>query len=249
MAERVKSQDDAEGRVKKKREMTAAEFIAERNADPEWVAAQRVREEAHALRGAKRKAAFEPVLLSIRSAGFPIDSIGDLVRVYAPLPKKLVAVLLEALPTFKDPALQEVIVRALGASYIPYDGKALTELFESTDNHSLRWAIGNSLSIGKMRGVGEWILDAVQRREYGTARQMLPLAAVRHNPPELANPILVSLIDDLPSHVALALAESGGEAEIEALQRQYEKSDGWVNKAIGQAIGVIQRRLQERSER
>ena len=233
--------------MKKKREITAAEFMAERNADPEWVAAQRVREEAHALRVAEGMAASEPVLVLIRAAGFPIDSIGAIVRVYAPLPKRLVAVLLEALPTLDHTSLQETIVRALGASYIRYDGRALTDLFETTDNDSLRWAIANTLSIGKMRGVGEWILDAVQRKEYGTARQMLSLAAVRHNLPELTNPILVSLLSDMPSHVALGLAESGGEAEIDALRSQYEKSDGWVKKAIGQAIDVIQRRLQERS--
>jgi hypothetical protein len=234
--------------VKKKREQTAAEFLAERNAVPEWVAAQRAREEAHALRVAAAKVALEPALLSIRSAGFPIESIDDLVRVYAPLPKRLVAILLETLPTLEDPSLQEAIVRPLGASYIEYDGRALTELFETTHNESLRWAIANTLSIGKMRNVGQWILDTVQKKEYGTARQMLPLAAVRHNPPELANPILVKLISDLPGHVALALAESGGKAEMEALQGQYEKVDGWVKKAIGQAIGVIQRRLQERRE-
>jgi len=232
--------------MKKKRDVTAAEFIAELQSDPTWVESERVREEARRIRAEELDAVCEPVLESLRAAGYPVDSIGHIAGAYAPLPKGMVDVLLAALSTVDEVRIQEGIVRALGASHIRYDGKFLTDLFEATTDDTLRWAIANTLSIGKMRGVGAWILDAVQRKDYGTARQMLPLAAVRHNPPEVANPILVALLSDLPGPVALGLAESGGESELVALRAQYEIAEGWERKAIGQAIGVVERRRQER---
>jgi hypothetical protein len=232
--------------MKKKRNMTVVEFVAERQSDPEWVESERVREEEHRTQRERLDASSEPILRSLRAAGYPVDVFDQIVRTYAPLPKGVVDVLLAALTKVDEVRIQEGIVRALGASHIRYDGRVLTELFEATDDHALRWAISNTLSVGKMRGAGAWILDAVQRKEYGTARQMLPLAAVRHNPPELANPILVALLSDMPGHVALGLAESGGESELAALRVQYELVEGWEKNTIGQAIDVIQRRLQER---
>lgn len=231
--------------MKKKRDVTAAEFLAERQADPKWVESERVRAETRGMRSEKFAAICAPLLTSLRAAGYPVDSLGDIARTYAPLPKSLVDVLLAALPTIPEVNIKEGIVRALGASRVRYDGRILTDLFEATDNDSLRWAIANTLSIGKMRGVGVWVLDAMQRKEYGTARQMLPLAAVRHNPPNVANPILLGLLTEMPGHVAMALAESGGESELAALQAQYEIAEGWTNRAIGQAIDVIRRRRQE----
>jgi hypothetical protein len=232
--------------MKKKRDRTAAELMAELKSDPKRVEAERVREEARRIRAAELDAISEPILESLRVAGYPVDSIYYIARTYAPLPKGVVDVLLAALSTVDEVRVQEGIVRALGASHIRYDGKILTDLFEATEDDALRWAIANTFSIGKMRGVGAWILDAVQRKDYGTSRQMLPLAAVRHNTPELANPILVALLSDMPGHVAMGLAESGGESELVALRAQYEIAEGWERKAIGQAIGVIERRKQER---
>ena len=75
---------------------------------------------------------------------------------------------------------------------------------------------------------------------------MLTLAAARTNPPDVVNPVLVRLLDELPGHAALALAETGGPGEVEALRGAYQRATGWEREQIGRTINIIARRHEER---
>lgn len=169
----------------------------------------------------------------------------ELATKYAPLPGPVVAVLLEWLPEARDTEVQEQVVRALGASGVAFDGDALVMLFRITESGTLRYAIANTLAQAPVRGVGTWLLKAVENPEYGTARQMLALAAARHNASAVANPVLVGLLAQIPGHAALALSETGGQNELEALEHVYANASGWVKQEIGRAISVVRRRLTE----
>jgi len=57
------------------------------------------------------------------------------------------------------------------------------------------------------------------------------LAAARTNPPDTANPVLLRLLDELPGHAALGLAESGTLSELPALERAYKSTTGWEREA------------------
>ena len=92
-------------------------------------------------------------------------------------------------------------------------------------------------------GINEWLIKAVQDRYTGDARQMLVLALARLVPSETACPILVSVFDDLPGHVSIALAEVGGAAELYAMQSRVDDLDGWQQKETLKAIRKIRRRL------
>lgn len=229
----------------KRKSKSAADFLAELNADPEHVARRNAQEDARVLREAEIRTVIQPLLEQLLAAGYPVASLDTLVTSYEPLPAPVVALLLDWLPEVNDTAVQEQIVRALGASAVPFDGDPLVALFDSTDSGAVRYAIANTMAQAPVRGVGPWVLKAVQDPNYGTAREMLALAAARHNAATVANPVLVGLLDQIPGHAALALAETGHRHELEVLERKYAAASGWVKQEIGRAMSVIQRRLAE----
>ncbi len=136
--------------------------------------------------------------------------------------------------------------RALGAAREEFDAGPLVHLFERSDSPTLRWAIANTLAETRPAGLRDWLIRALQDRHYGKAREMLALAAARTNPPEVVNRVLVRLLDELPGHAALALAETGGPRELDALRRAYAGATGWEREQIGRTINMIERRDEER---
>jgi hypothetical protein len=71
---------------------------------------------------------------------------------------------------------------------------------------------------------------------------MLLLALARIAPRDVANPVLLRHLDEMPGHVALGLAESGGMAEAEALRHKATREKGWVRKELQRAIRRIEKR-------
>jgi hypothetical protein len=118
----------------------------------------------------------------------------------------------------------------------------LTRLFETTKSESLRWAIANTLSCTQPEGVQEWILRSVQDGAYGKGREMLAIALARLLPADVANPVLVSLLGDLPVHAAAGLAVSGTRNELAALQSAYDRAKGLTKKQMAKSIKAIERR-------
>lgn len=229
----------------KRKVKNATDFLAELNADPDHVARRRAQEDVRLLRDAEVKTVTQPLLDQLAATGYQAASLEAVVSLYAPLPHPVVALLLEWLPKVKDTAVQEQIVRALGASAVPFEGDALVMLFRSTASDALRYAIANTMAQAPVQGVGSWALQAVQNADLGTSQQMLALAVARHNPATVANPVLVSLLGRMPGHAALALAETGGQPELAALEAGYARTNGWERQEIGRAMSVIRRRLVE----
>lgn len=229
----------------KRKAKSAADFLTELNADPDYVASRDIQEGARALREAQIRSASQPLLEELMAAGYPLTSLAELLTRYAPLPAAIVDILLDRLAEMQDPAVQEQIVRALGASAVPIPAEQLIMLFRTTESNGLRYAIANTMAQAEVQGAGAWLLEAVRNPGFGVARQMLALAVARRAPRVLANPILVGLLDDLPGHAALALAESGEQQEVRALEVKYPTASGWEKQEIGRAISVIRRRLAE----
>jgi hypothetical protein len=129
---------------------------------------------------------------------------------YAPLSPQIVQVLLKWLPRVEPDRCKGPLIGALGTAGEPFDGRPLVECFERDKYDSLlRWPIANTMALARPFGITEWLIGAVKNPLFGTARQMLVLALARLAPPETSLPILVSLLDELPGHVANALEEVG----------------------------------------
>lgn len=224
---------------------TAEEFLAELNADPAHVARRAAQNDRREMREAEIALATQQLRDELSAAGYPVGTLDDLAKRYAPLSAQLVEVLLRWIPIVDDKVVKEQLVRALAVAENGFDGGVLASEFQRSPDAALRYAIANTLATARVRGAGTWILDALNDPSSGTARQMLALAAARRSPREDANRALLRLLDELPGHAALGLAESGGGQELAVLERRYPSAKGWVKKEIGRAISVIKRRLNQ----
>lgn len=226
----------------KDKSMTAAELLAELRGDPEFVAREGRQAQEEALNVARFQTLAAPILRDLSAIGVTPSSLDRLAHEYAPLPADVVEVLLDWIPRATDPNLQESLIRPLGAAGVRFNGKSLIEAFENTQSELLRWAIANTIAEARPSGVTDWLVGVVQDPAYGDARQMLCLAVARIAP-QIANDILVSIFDQLPGHVAMALGESGGRREVGLLREKRDKYGGWIRNEIDRAVRVIAKRL------
>jgi hypothetical protein len=224
--------------VKKRQTLTAAEFAAQLATNPEYQAGIA----AQAARAAAIEAEAQPIVADLRAAGFSVSSVGELRLRYMPLPGTAVGILLRWLPRVTAAPLQDAIARDLANVTEPFNVQPLIALFERTSSESLRWSIANTLAELRPLDARGWIIQALERPEYGRAREMLLLALARIAPRDVANPVLLRHLDEMPGHVALGLAESGGMAEAEALRHKATREKGWVRKELQRAIRRIEKR-------
>jgi len=223
--------------------ITAAELLARLSRDPEYRdrEARQAREEALNVARSQKLAA--PILRDLSAIGVTPSSLDRLAHEYAPLSDDVVKVLLNWIPRATDPDIQESLIRPLGATGVSFNGEPLIEAFENTRSEGLRWAIANTIAEARPMGITDWLLGAVQDPAYGDDRQMLALAVARLASPKIANDVLTSIFDQLPGHVAMALAESGGTRELKLLREKRKQHKGWIRKEIDKAVRTIAKRL------
>ncbi|MCM3874434.1 MAG: hypothetical protein ND895_27400 [Pyrinomonadaceae bacterium] len=229
--------------MSKDKPITAEELMAKLRRDPEFVAREKSRAQEQALNVARFEALAAPILQDLDAIGVTPSSLDRLAHEYAPLSADVVAVLMNWIPRTTDRYLQESLIRPLGATGVSFNGKALIEAFENTGSEGLRWAISNTIAEARPTGVTDWLIGVVQDPAYGNARQMLCLAVARLASEQTANDVLISIFDQLPGHVALALAESGGRRELKLLREMRTKYKGWIRKEIDKAVRAIAKRL------
>lgn len=223
--------------------MSAAQFMAELQTDPAFVARERASEEARAARNHQIAALLEPMMAEIARAGYEASDLNDLVGRYAPLAGDVVRVLLSWLPQISDLSVKEQIVRTLGASAMPFLGTELVTAFETVDAEPFRWAVANTIAEARPLGLESWLPPALLRERYGKAREMLLIAAARLLPSAQANPLILRFLESMPLHAAKALAESGGSSELAILEERLAVTKGIEHKELERAIRKIRKRL------
>jgi len=102
---------------------------------------------------------FAPLVERLQTLGAKGASVQEMVQNSAPFSADVVETLLDALPTFSDDRAKETIVRSLGAAAAPYNGKALKECYESTDDEALKWATLNTIALAKPHSIEKWLLS------------------------------------------------------------------------------------------
>lgn len=225
--------------MKKRDSLTAAELAAQLANDPDYQSKLAAQNE----RAAAILAEVKPILADLEALGISVNSIDELRLAYSALPESVVKVLVRWMNRLSIPSLQESIVRELASVQEPFDVRPLLQLFERTTSDSLRWAIANTLAELRPLDARDWVINALGTSKYGRAREMLLLALARIAPSSVANPVLVTYLEEMPGHVALGLAESGGRLEAELLERQARTEHGWVLQELTRAISMIGTRL------
>ena len=185
------------------------------------------------------------MLQAIAAAGYPVDDLSELARAYAPLPPRLVELLLATLAGVDDELVLEQVVRALGAPADRYDGRPLAELFDRTDSEALRWVIGNTIAEARPTEIGEWVLATLRSTELGKAREMLAVAASRICPKAEAIRALVEVLPELPGHAARGLAAIGGLEALHGLRNMPRPPHKWAQNEVVRAISAIEKRQEQ----
>jgi hypothetical protein len=174
---------------------TAAELMAELEADPEYVA-ERQRREAELQRKAEEwRRAEAPLAAELRDAGFDVDSAWDLVNTSTPYPEAL-PILLEHLERPYPDRVREGIARALAVRDAEFGAGVLIRLYREeptgTDaKDGLAVAIGEAANDEVIDEVIELAGDPAQ----GTSRVLLLDALARSDAPR-ARAALEALAED-----------------------------------------------------
>jgi hypothetical protein len=126
---------------------TAAEFMAELHANPEWVAQNAAREAKRAEAEAQFRIEEEPIIAALAVAGFEVGSVWDLVNTTERYPSAI-PVLLKHLIKPYHVRIREGVIRALttpDARGVAADA-ILAELHAEADSE-VRWALANALTV------------------------------------------------------------------------------------------------------
>jgi hypothetical protein len=136
----------------KKPRRTAAEFMAELQANPEWVEQNAAREAKRAAAEAQFRIEEEPIIAALARAGFEVGSVWDLVNTNKSYPAAI-PVLLDHLRQSYHARIREGIIRALTVKEAKglAGGDIIRELRQEADSEN-RWALANALTVIAARG-------------------------------------------------------------------------------------------------
>ena len=139
--------------------MTAAELMAKLKTDPEFQRRESEKERLRLERQQEFEKTLQPYLRSLNSHGFKGESLQEIVKKNSPLSQQAVDILLTSLGAISEPLPLESVVRALGASANPFDGRPLVRCFEATNDDALKWAIVNTIVLSRPHSIDDWLSD------------------------------------------------------------------------------------------
>lgn len=178
---------------KRKDPRTAEEILA----DPQVRAHQEAAMREIRLAEERERRETAQLRAELLAVGVEIDLIWDLVNTRESY-DVAVPILLEHLKRPYDARTREGIARALAIKAAKPYAKDLIELFKAeTDNssHSVKWAIGNALTVATRRELLPEIIELALDPRHGEARSILLLVLNRSKKPE-AKEALMRLVSD-----------------------------------------------------
>lgn len=188
----------------------------------------------------------------LRSVGIEVDSVWDLVNSRGPYPNAI-PVLVEMLPQVRHPRVKEGIVRALMDPTAGRDAvNALLEEFHASQEHSVKWAIGNALSELARREDLDTLLEIAAARKHGTTRQMVisGLGKRMFDDPRTVD-VLIDALDDegVAGHALGALGKLRAKKAAARVRGFLDHSNDWFRKTAATALRRIEEDGSKRSAR
>jgi HEAT repeat protein len=183
-----------------------------------------------------------PLMAELVSSGYDVKSLDLLARSDAY--KDAVPILVKWLPKITNSRVKESIVRALSVSWARLGAVTalLTEYRNTPDseNRGLKWAIGNALEVLASDKIFDDIVELVQDKRHGIARQMLVVALGKMKNPKAVD-VLICLLDDddVVGHALACLKKLKAKQARTHIVRLINHPNAWVRKQAKQALDKI----------
>ena len=185
---------------------------------------------------------YNELIEEIKSKGFNIESIDDLINM-TKREKYLVPIILRYIKLFEDDEDKSWLVRTLGVKGFNEATETLIdEFYKASNDSSLKWTIGNTLSIILDKNHIADIIKIVKERGHGTSRQMFVIALGKMKDKKVI-PVLLELLNDndLTGHAIIALSYFNDNNLISYIEPFKNHKTDWIRKEAEKAIKKIEK--------
>lgn len=179
----------------------------------------------------------------LKEVGVLIENIYDLVNSSKSYPAAIPILIDFLKANLDEDNLKEGIIRALAVKEAK--GKAgetlLQEFFKTPkDKMMLRWAIGNTMAIVMTENEVDKVLEIVQDKENGIARQQFVLGLGKFKSEKVEN-VLINLLDDdvVAAHALDALGKLQSKKAITKINNLLYHSNPLLRKEAQKALKRI----------
>jgi HEAT repeat protein len=223
--------------------VTAAELLARLEADPEWVRRRDEKACARRQRSEVNRRDAEPLIKALGDAGFNVASVAELYETNSHY-EDAVPVLIEWLPRIENPFVKESIARALTLEHAdPLRARILVDEFRRANGPkeaALRWAIANALSMAADDSVFDEMVELVEDRRWGKAREMITLGLGNMQDPRAIGVLRNLLADEqVAGHAIMALGRLGASEALPDVEPFAHHSKAWVRHEAEKTIEKI----------
>jgi hypothetical protein len=222
----------------KKRTVTAAELVGRLKQDPQYQTSMQQRKALHEEFVQQHKLAAAPVVKDLNESGFAVESIDELRRKGVDY-VAAISLLLKWLPLVSDTTVKDSIVRALSIPQARQTAaRPLIAEFQAApeSDPSLKWTIGNALSIVADDTVFDEIVKLALDTRNGKSREML-VAALGNMRNPTAVDVLIELLNDeeVAGHALAGLAKLKAPQARPYIERLLKHPKPWVRKEARKA--------------
>jgi HEAT repeat protein len=180
------------------------------------------------------------LLRELASAGFEVGTVADLHR-GGRTPRAVVPILIAWLPTIENSSVRDDVVRALTDRVArPVAAAPLIAAFRREQDASVKWAIGNALSVVADESVSDDLIDLVRDKRHGISRQMIAVALGNTSAARAAS-VLVDLLgdDEVAGHAVMGLAKLKAVEARSALEAMKAHPKPWIRKEVAKALSKL----------
>jgi hypothetical protein len=158
--------------MKERKWVTAAEFLAERAKDPEYVERERKREEELKRLEEEYERAERPLVQDLKAAGFPVRSVYDFVNTTRSY-RGALPILLDHLQRTYPPAIREGIARALAVREARFAWPLLVRLYREEPNAQVKDGLAVAVANTADKSVADELIGLIREPQLGDSRLLL----------------------------------------------------------------------------
>lgn len=225
--------------------VTAKELVERLRSDPEYQRQVEWQERKRQRLREERSRDAAPVIAELVQNGFPVTSLDELLSGSINY-QNAIPLLMKWLPKVSNSRVKESLVRCLAVEEAkPRAAQLLVDEFRKArgpSDDSLRWAIGNTLSVIADDSVFEDVVALLRNPEFGTSREMLAIA-LGNMSDERATDVLIELLGDpdVAGHAVVGLGKLKAKEARPKIEPFLEHPKAWVRKEAKKALAKIDR--------